>query len=141
MFTYLEKFKEKGQFEYCPTDRLSQVCNAPNHSSGIYLISKNEIELNNLIYIGISGREGSNGEIIHRKDGIGGRIIKGKQFGEPRRKSWARKMAEENIEKLHVQWFITYGRFNEQYPRQIEQKLLTILLDQKGCLPIWNKQI
>jgi len=141
MFTYLDTFQEKGQFEFCPTDILSQVCNAPKDSSGIYLIYKNEICLSNLIYIGISGREGSNNEIIHRLDGIGGRIVNGKQFGESRRKSWPKKMAEEDIEKLHVQWFITYGRYNEQYPRQIEQKLLTLLIGHKGCLPIWNKQI
>ena len=91
MFKYLEKYKEKGVFEYLQNDNLSSCCNAPKENSGIYLIYSDTVSLANLIYIGISGREGSNGEIIHRKDGLSGRIVKGKQFGELRRNSWSKK--------------------------------------------------
>lgn len=141
MFKYLDQFREKGLFEFTQGDTLSQVCNAPNHSSGIYLISAEEISLNNLIYIGISGRQGSGGEIIHRQNGIGGRITKGKQFGQARRNSWPAKMKEEGIEKLHVQWYITHGKYDQKMPREIERKLLVILQAYRGSFPIWNKQL
>lgn len=141
MFKYLEKYKEQGYFEYSVSDNLSSVCNAPRHSSGIYLIFSDELKLDNLIYVGISGREGSTGEIIHRKDGLGGRIVKGKQFGEPRRNSWSKKMIEDGFEKIIVQWYVTYGEFNQDIPRVLENKLLTLMLHYKGRLPIWNKKI
>lgn len=83
----LDSYIEKGSFNFRSTDRLSQVCSAPEHSSGIYVLYADVIKLEKLIYIGISGRKGANGEIIHRKYGIGGRIIRGKQFGDSRRKS------------------------------------------------------
>lgn len=140
MFKFLDQFTEKGQFVFSQADSLSQVCNAPKHSSGIYLISAEEILLKNLIYIGISGREGKNGEIIHRKDGIGGRITKGKQFGQARTNSWPLKMKEQGIEKLHVQWYITYGEYDQKIPREIERKLLAILSVHRE-LPKWNRQL
>ncbi|MFD2518247.1 hypothetical protein [Salinimicrobium flavum] len=141
MFKFLEKFQEKDQFQFNAKDRLSQVCNAPNHSSGIYLVYAEEVSIKNLIYIGISGREGQNGEIIHRQDGIGGRIIKGKQFKEARRRSWPQKMEEDGIEKLHVHWYITHGKYDQRIPREIERKLLLVLQAYRGSLPIWNKQV
>lgn len=140
MFRYLDQFQEKGQFVFSQNDSLSQVCNAPMHSSGIYLVSAEEISLKNLIYIGISGREGKGGEIIHRQDGIGGRITKGKQFGQARRNSWPLKMKEDGIDKIHVQWYITYGKYDQKIPREIERKLLTILSVHR-TLPVWNKQL
>jgi hypothetical protein len=115
-------------------------CNAPKNSSGIYTIYAEEIKPENLIYIGISGREGTDGQIIHRKDGIGGRIVKGKQFGEPRRKSWPEKMKEDGISKIHVKWFVTYGRLNQDFPRPIEYRLLRLSLALSGKLPLWNKE-
>lgn len=140
MFKYLDQFQEKGHFIFSQEDRLSQVCNAPNHSSGIYLVYADKVSLNNLIYIGISGREGGSGEIIHRQDGIGGRITKGKQFGQARRNSWPLRMKEDGIEKLHIQWYVTHGKFDQKIPREIERKLLTILSLHR-TLPPWNKQL
>lgn len=141
MFRYLDQFQEKGQFVFSQGDILSQVCNAPDHSSGIYLVYADEVSLKNLIYIGISGREGKDGEIIHRQDGIGGRIIKGKQFGEARRNSWPLRMKEDGIKKLQIQWYVTHGKFDQKFPRKIESKLLLVLKASLGSLPIWNKQI
>ena len=140
MFKILENYKEKGQFRFLATDILSQVCTAPKENSGIYLIYADEIISKNLIYIGISGRKGSNGEIIHRKDGLGGRIVKGKQFGESRRKSWPKKMYEDNINVLLIKWYITYGKYDQQFPRPLENKFLSILVYQNGYLPLWNKE-
>ena len=141
MFKYLEKYKERGEFQFCCDNNLSSCCNAPRHSSGIYLIFANELILQNLIYIGISGRQGTQNEIIHRKDGLGGRIVKGKQFGEPRRNSWSKKMNEDGIKKIIVQWYVTHGKFNEDFPRPLENKLLNMVLKKERKLPIWNKEL
>lgn len=141
MFKYLEKYKQKGVFEYSPSDNLSNCCNTPRHSSGIYLIFANQLELDALIYIGISGREGSHGEIIHRKDGLGGRILTGKQFGEARRNSWAKRMNEDGFKKIIVMWYVTYGEFNQDFPRTLEDKILNILNHHYGKLPLWNKKL
>ncbi len=140
IFKDLEMFKEKGSFEFRQTDRLSQVCNAPKDSSGIYLVFADKVSDDSLIYIGISGREGERGEIIHRKDGLGGRIINGKQFEEARRKSWPRKMIEDNIQTLYVKWYVTYGKFDQIIPRPIENAYLELILKNTGSLPIWNKK-
>jgi hypothetical protein len=136
----LEKYKEKGVFVFKRTDQLSHQCNAPTHSSGIYAVYAASIKPENLIYIGISGREGKNGEIKHRIDGLGGRIVKGKQFGEARIRSWPKKMKEDGIEVIHVKWFVTYGKFDKDLPRPIENMLLRLLLAVNGKLPAWNKE-
>jgi len=117
MFKNLEVFTEKGQFEFHPTDNLSQVCNAPNNASGIYLIFAEEESYDNLIYIGVSGRKGPSGEIIHREDGLGGRILNGKQFGDFRIKTWPLQMEEEEISKLLIKWYVTYGEYDQVFPR------------------------
>ena len=139
MFKYLERYKEKGVFEYAQNDNLSSCCNAPRDSSGIYLIFAEEPSLINLIYVGVSGREGLNGNIIHRKDGIGGRIVKGKQFGSARRNSLSLKMREDGIKKIVVMWYVTYGKLNQDFPRPIENKILNIMLQYNCQLPLWNK--
>ena len=141
MHPVLDKYKEKGSFQYSPLDSLSRVCNAPRHSSGIYLIHADVVSEDSLIYIGISGREDINCNIKHRKDGLGGRIVKGKQFGEPRRRAWPDKMQEDGIEILHVMWYITYGKYNDDFPRPIEVNLLEGHIKKYGRLPVWNKEV
>jgi hypothetical protein len=141
MLKSLELFKEKGQFEFTTIDNLSNCCNAPRHSSGVYLIFAEKIKTSNLIYIGISRRESPEGKIIHRKDGIGGRIVNGKQFGVNRRRSWPKKMNEDGIKKIIVKWYVTYGKLNEDFPRNIENSFLSSLLLKNGSLPLWNKKI
>lgn len=141
MFRILEEYKEKGQFDFKHSDRLSQMCNAPKRDSGIYIIYADEINESNLIYIGISGREGKNGEIINRKDGLGGRIIKGKQFGDGRRRSWPRKMEEDNITTLRIKWYVTYGSYDQEFPRPIERTLLEEFQTKYNKLPLWNQEL
>jgi len=141
IFTDLEKFRDRGSFEFKQSDILSQVCNAPKDSSGIYLVFADKVNDDNLIYIGISGREGERGKIIHREDGLGGRIVKGKQFGIARRNSWPLKMKEDNIKTLYVNWFVTYGKYNQIIPRPIEKAYLELILQNEGMLPMWNKEV
>jgi hypothetical protein len=141
IFSELERFQERGSFEFKQTDTLSKACNAPDDSSGIYLVFADKISDESLIYIGISGREGEKGKIIHRDDGIYGRIVKGKQFGKARRNSWPLKMKTDNIKTIYVKWFVTYGRYDQIIPRPIENAYLELILQKDGMLPMWNKEV
>jgi hypothetical protein len=139
MFDLLEKYKQKGHFQMKASDRLADVCNAPNNCSGLYIIYALEQGKVNLIYIGISGRSGTEGEIIHRKGGIRGRFLSGKQFGDRRSITWPRQMELENIEALDIYWYITHGEADQDLPARIEATLLRDYFAIYGQLPRWNK--
>jgi hypothetical protein len=74
MIDLLKKYKNQGHFFFKPDDKLSQVCNAPEDKSGVYVIYALEHGRVNLIYIGRSGKEGSDGTLVNREDGLYGRI-------------------------------------------------------------------
>lgn len=142
MFDELSKYNG-GHFFFKSTSKLSAVCNAPSDKSGIYLVyglSKGRIEL---IYIGRSGKRGSNGLISIRKAGLGGikdRIVNGHQFGKiPRKTSWPSQLLIEDIEALDVYWYITHDDGNDDCPDVIESLLLKKHLGIFGRLPRWNK--
>lgn len=139
MFDELTKYKQKGHFFFKPGDSLATVCNAPNSCSGIYLIYALEKGNVNLIYIGISGRSSIDGNIIHRKDGLKGRFLTGKQFGGLRKITWPQQMKLENIEALDIYWYVTHGIQNSDLPRELEIKLLQKYHTIHGKPPRWNK--
>ncbi|MES2455755.1 MAG: hypothetical protein V4594_09455 [Bacteroidota bacterium] len=141
MFDELKKYKENGHFFFKPEDRLSVVCNAPVKCSGIYLIYVLEQGRVNLIYIGISGRKGEDGNIIHRKDGLRGRFLTGKTDGILRKTYWPQRMILENIEALDIYWYVTHGKLNQDFPRELEIELLSKYQSINGRLPRWNKSI
>ncbi len=140
MFDELNKYKAKGHFFFNATDNLGAVCNAPNNCSGIYCIYALEKGKINLIYMGISGRKGSDGNIIHRKGGIRGRFLTGKQFGDRRSKTWPTKMKEQNIDALDIYWWITCDEKTNDFPRDIEEQLLKKYHAVFGELPRWNNK-
>lgn len=137
----LQEFSIKGKFLFHQKSSLSAVSNIPeiNNYSGIYLFYDNNS--NELLYIGISGRETSTGEIQHRKDELRGRLVNGKQFGDFRRKTLPKQMEKENIRSLRIEWFVTYGYREKEIPRKIEIVLLHLFLSENGRLPRWNKEI
>lgn len=141
MFDELKKYKQQGRFTFKPTDDLSLVCNAPNDCSGIYLIYAVAKNKTTLIYIGISGRKDENGKIKHRKDGLRGRFLTGKTKGVLRRYYWPQKMKEENIDALQIHWYVTHGKLNQDFPRDLEIDLLMKYQAQYGKLPRWNNVI
>lgn len=141
MFNELNKYKEKGVFHFRSSDILSSVCNAPKNCSGIYLVYAVDNEQTNLIYIGISGRKNKEGKIIHRKDGLRGRFLAGKTDGVLRKIAWPNRMIAQNIPKLEIHWYVTYGTYNQDFPRDLEIDLLTQYLANYGRLPNWNKCI
>jgi hypothetical protein len=141
MLSKLNKYKEKGSFLFKPTASLSAVCNAPKNCSGIYVIYAVLNGKRELIYIGISGRKGADGKIIHRKDGLRGRFLTGKTDGVLRKIAWPNRMVAQNIQELEIHWYVTYGMNDQDFPRDLEIALLTAYQIENGRLPIWNKKI
>lgn len=149
MFDVLNKYKINDHFFVTPGDRLSQVCNAPDSSSGmfisgvyiVYALAEGNIEL---VYIGKSGQKGLDGEIKNRKAGCGGlkdRIINGKDSDKvPRRKSWIALMEFEGIEALDIYWYVTYDGINKDFPEDVEGVLLQQFINLYGTLPRWNRR-
>ena len=141
MFKCLDKYTTNGHFYFSINSSLRDVCNAPRGYSGIYLIFNEKFKTSNLIYIGISGRAGLNNKIVHRKDGIWGRIVRGKQFGDRRSISWPLKMKEDNISELIIKWWVTFDNNFNDFPRLLERSLLTQYMVKYNRLPIWNKSV
>lgn len=149
MFDELNKYKNKNHFFLKPTDKLSQVCNAPDSSNGmfisgvyvVYALAKGRIDL---VYIGRSGEKGEVGEIKNRKAGCGGskdRIINGKDSDKVlRRKSWIALMKSEGIEALDIYWYVTYDGINNDFPEDVERILLQHYINLYGELPGWNRR-
>ena len=106
MFDNLKKYEQQGHFFLKYQDHLRDVCNAPSDKSGIYIVyalNNGKIEP---IYIGRSGKLGTDSAMFIRKAGLGGikdRIVNGHQFGKiPRRISWINQMQKEGIEALDI---------------------------------------
>jgi hypothetical protein len=138
MLHLLNNYRNQGTFRFSDTDKLSKVCNAPKNSSGLYLVFTEEEKFENIIYIGISGRDDDAGNIVHRQDGIYGRIVKGKQFGDRRQVTWPIEMQEIGVQEIIIHWYETYGELDHVFPRPIENALLELFESQFGHLPIWN---
>ena len=138
MFKELEKYKNNDHFFFDNTESLSKVCNAPKTKSGIYTVLELKDGRINLVYIGSSGKMQNNGKIKHRKDGLFDRIVNGKQFGKPRRTSWAEKLVIEKIDALDIYWYDTFSKGD--IPATIEGKIIQKVFEDYECLPKWNKE-
>jgi len=137
----LEKYKESGNFIFRPSDNLNKVCNAPSDKAGVYLIYSLTAKLERLVYIGSSGKVESNGKLSVRKDGIKGRLVRGKRsysidgkkIKESRKIFWLREMANNKIDALKIYWFITHNNKFTDCPEIIEKPLI------HKYRPLWNR--
>ncbi|PYF71625.1 hypothetical protein B0O44_107240 [Pedobacter nutrimenti] len=141
MFDELEKYTFKGNFFYRPTDSLEEVCNAPSSYYGVFLVyalRKGKVEL---IYIGKSGVElfGNANTEGHICDGLRDNLVDGLHFDETSRKNcWPVQMFIEDIEALHVHWYVTYDGQYKDRPGYIKIKLLQVYQGIFGKIPRWN---
>lgn len=136
----LEKYENKGRFHFHINDVLSSVCNIPIRKdySGLYTFYSENKEL---VYVGISGREGADGNIIHRKDGLRGRFLTGKQFGDRRSITFPIQMKLDGISTLEIHWFVTCGDNAKDIPRPIERAIIEMFkMENNGNRPRWNKR-
>ncbi len=136
MNSILNKYSTKGSFEFLKNETLAKKCNAPKDNVGVYLVYDAK---SNLIYIGCSGWLNQDGTLGMREGGMFDRIVDGKQFNKPRRKSWAKKMNEQNIDKIKVEWYVTFDKKISDIPAYVESILLQMFFNKQKVLPIWNK--
>ena len=132
--------KNNDHFFFSKDEFLDEKCNAPKNSSGIYLIyalAHGQIEL---IYVGSSGKMQPNGKLKTRSGGIFDRIVNGKQFDEPRKKSWPKKMDIEQIEALDIYWYVTFNNEVKDIPAYAEGLIIQRHFDIYGKLPRWNSK-
>lgn len=145
MFNELNKYEQSDHFFLHPKGNLREVCNAPNDKSGIYIVYALKNEKTELIYIGCSGKMGSDNSMFIRKAGLGGikdRIVNGHQFGKiSRRISWLNQIQQEGIEALDIYWYATHNELYSDCPRNLEHSLLKKHLELFGRLPKWNKEL
>lgn len=137
----LEKYQLKGSFIFKHDSKLSDVCSIPkiNELAGLYLFYDGDT--NELLYVGISVRTNKEGKIVFRKDGLRGRFLKGKQFGDFRRNSLPKQMQLEEIKSLKIHWYGTYHSQCFDHPRALEILILKAFLEENNKLPRWNKEI
>lgn len=134
----LNKYPIKGNYIFKINDDWKATCNINKNKnySGIYLFFTNK---NKLIYVGISGIETKENTIKHRRDGLWGRLVNGKQFDVRRSISIKNKMKSENIPYIKVYWFVTYGEGYTDFPRHIEIEIIKMYkLENNGIRPGWN---
>jgi hypothetical protein len=140
MYDQLEKYKSNGHFFFKAKDELDNVCNAPINGMGIYLVYALQFGKVKLVYIGSSGKIRQNGTAKIRKGGMFDRLVNGKQFGEPRKKSWKQKLIMEKIDALDIYWYETYDRKQNDIPSTVKGNIIQTFLDVNEELPKWNKE-
>ncbi len=131
----LINFKQHNQFVFKPKENFGKVCNAPTNKSGVYIIYELKKGKKELIYIGRSGFKSPDGSTFIRKGGLKDRLVNGKQFKEPRRTSWSKKMNAENIDALYIHWYVIDTNIYFDCPRDVEKNCYnTILTNITNCL-------
>lgn len=140
MFEQLEKYKSNNNFFFDGRIELANVCNAPKNGVGVYFVYALKSGGIELVYIGSSGKIKQNGKVKIRKGGIFDRIVNGKQFGEPRRKSWKQKLLEEKIDALDIYWFETFDKNHNDIPLFVEGSIIQSYFHINERLPKWNKE-
>ena len=138
MLDQLEKYASQGHFFFSQEDELQEVCNAPKNGMGVYIIYALKNGRIELVYIGSSGEINQNGTAKSRIGGIFDRLVNGKQFDEPRRKSWKQKLISEKIDALDIYWFETFEQNYTDIPSSVEGSIIQTYFDIHGCLPKWN---
>jgi len=138
MFSDLDKYENRDHFFFDGGEALGSVCNAPKDKSGVYIVYELARGKIRLVYIGSSGKMQNNGRIKHRQGGLWDRIVNGKQFGKPRRKSWDEKLTEEGIDALDIYWYDTFSK--NEIPATVEGILIQRFYDAYDRLPEWNKE-
>jgi len=140
MFDELRKYSKNDHFFFDPDESLKDSCNAPKNGSGVYVVnslSRGRIEI---VYIGSSGKIQNEGNLKQRYGGLYDRIVNGKQFNGPRRKTWPFKMHEEQIDALDIYWYETFNKSIQHIPMYVEGLVLQKYFELYDQLPRWNRE-
>jgi len=139
MYKELKSIKNKNQFQFDLNDNLEEVCNAPEASSGIFLVYDVSNEEKELIMVGSTGTVQNDGSLKSKNGGLYDKIVNGHQFAKTGRKySWPAQMKKESIDKLDVYWYETFNDKNKIIPTFVEGQILQNFLTEFNKLPKWN---
>ncbi len=148
MIEILSKYKICDSFELYSDGDLKQVCNAPKDKVGVYLWS----DLDNpgrLLYIGSSGRVRCDGKLQVRKSngtGLYGRLVEGHQFAKvlgqklKRHESLPLMMIKDEIQRIKIEWYVTWDELNTHIPAYVEAILLQRHYETFKNLPRWHER-
>ena len=146
MFLELDKYKNRGSFEFSFEDSLANVCDAPKNHGGVYLIYDITKSVK-LIYIGSSGWVNQDGSFNLRDGGMYDRIVNGKQsfdikairLNDKRRNIWPLIMKDEKMERLRIMWYVTFEKELIDIPAYTEAVLIQRYFEKSKTLPKWNR--
>lgn len=146
MFLELDKYKNRGSFEFGFEDSLASVCDAPKNHGGVYLVY-DITKTVKLIYIGSSGWINQDGSFNLRDGGMYDRIVNGKQAfvinsiksNGKRRNMWPLMMKNGKMQKLRVMWYVTFDGELIDIPAYTEAVLIQRYYEMNKALPKWNK--
>ncbi|XQP83890.1 MAG: hypothetical protein ACOJUL_12830 [Candidatus Pollutiaquabacter aromativorans] len=136
MKNILSQYLQKGEFSYCKDDKLDKKCNAPKDHAGVYIVK--DAETKRTLYVGSSGKVCQNGNVNIRIGGIYDRIVNGKQFNERRCYSWPTIMSEQSINRLQIEWYVTFNDAIRHIPAYVEAQCIQQYFEENGVLPKWN---
>jgi hypothetical protein len=137
----LERYAIHGRFEYQAHQALKDVCNAPETRAGVYLVYDFSTPKKRLLYIGASGQKDKDGGIKIRQGGLYDRLVNGRHAafnGVKRSISWPDAMRKQGIRKIEVQWYVTWGGQQKDFPTDVEASLMDIYLTEYGVKPPWH---
>ncbi|MEZ4839785.1 hypothetical protein [Flavobacterium sp.] len=138
MLSFLEKYTNKGEFIFKIGDRLVDHCrNIPNES-GVYLIYTIKNNLEELVYIGASGKMKQNGTFGVQK--LHKRIQNMQNSKLTRQQHFEQEIVANKIDAIKVVWFATFDDSFKDLPMYVEALLLQSFFEKHNKLPRWNKQ-
>ena len=135
-FHFLMKYKS-GYFNF------NHICNwrkvssdVPRDKQGVYIIYKECISFENIIYIGKAGTISQLG--IYGKQALYGRI-NNQQDDVKRQTFFSDSMKANGIHQIIIQWFVTVDDKHSDIPHCIEARLIQKYYKKTKELPLWNR--
>lgn len=129
---------ENGSTIFNINDNLKMITKEiPKNKKGIYTFNYN----NKIMYIGMAGTHRRGTGLTENSQGLFGRI--NNTTGKIQRSRWIPiKMKEQNIEKITINWFVSYdlNRQIKDIPAYVESYLLKLHIDEFNDIPIWNEK-
>ena len=138
MPSFLEKYTNKGEFIFKMGDRLVDHCrNIPNES-GVYLMYTIKNNVEELVYIGESGKMKQNGSFGVQK--LHKRLQNMQNSQLSRQKHFEQELGANKIDAIKVAWFVTFNDSFKDLPMYVEALLLQNYFNKNNQLPQWNNQ-
>ncbi|WP_306568240.1 hypothetical protein [Flavobacterium lindanitolerans] len=136
MFYGLEQYKQ-GHFFFKKGDNLRTISESVPDLPGVYFVLSLAEEKAEIVYIGKSGtilQTGNfKGQTLRSR-------INNKQEKIKRQDFFTQRIENEQINALHIYWFVTIDENNNDLPGYVEGFLMQQYFKMYCRLPEWNKE-